>query len=148
MLYLRLKRISLWLYAISVMRLDFKMVLFIHSPTGFWIFQRLIIISYECDDISPISHISKYHRLQNVTTTEAQPRLWWHLGVCGVMKSTMRMEFESKISWHSRDVLPAESVKITSIEAEGTWVPGKNWDVKRRQIKHIYKQPNRRTNRD
>ena len=25
-----------------------------------------------------------HHRLQNITTTSAAPRLWWHLGICGV----------------------------------------------------------------
>ena len=29
-----------------------------------------------------------HHRLPNVTTTEAAPRLWWHLGVCGVTAIT------------------------------------------------------------
>ena len=29
-----------------------------------------------------------HHRLPNVTTTDSQPRLWWHLGVCGVKTLT------------------------------------------------------------
>ena len=29
-----------------------------------------------------------HHRLPNVTTTEAQSMLWWHLGVCGVTAMT------------------------------------------------------------
>ena len=38
----------------------------------------------------------------NVTTTEAQPRLWWHLGVCGVTALTEIEVSISILSWYHK----------------------------------------------
>ena len=43
-----------------------------------------------------------HHRLPNVTTTEAQPSLWWHLGVCGVTAMTENEVSISILSWHHK----------------------------------------------
>ena len=43
-----------------------------------------------------------HHRLPNVTTTEAQPRLWWHLGVCGVTAMTENEVSISILSWYHK----------------------------------------------
>ena len=42
------------------------------------------------------------HRLPNVTTTEVQPRLWWHLGVCGVIAMTSNSVSISILSWYHK----------------------------------------------
>ena len=43
-----------------------------------------------------------HHRLPNVTTTEARPRLWWHLGVCGVTAMTENEVSISILSWYHK----------------------------------------------
>ena len=43
-----------------------------------------------------------HHRLPNVTTTEAQPRLWWHLGICGVTAMTENEVSISILSWYHK----------------------------------------------
>ena len=43
-----------------------------------------------------------YHRLPNVTKTEAQPRLWCHLGVCGVTAMTENEVSISILSWYHK----------------------------------------------
>ena len=43
-----------------------------------------------------------HHRLPNVTTIKAQPRLWWHLGVCGVTAMTENEVSISILSWYHK----------------------------------------------
>ena len=43
-----------------------------------------------------------HHRLPNVTTIEALPRLWWHLGVCGVTAMTENEVSISILSWYHK----------------------------------------------
>ena len=53
-----------------------------------------------------------HHRLPNVTTTEAQPRLWWHLGVCGVTAMTENEVSISIVSWYHKINFKSEVVVV------------------------------------